>query len=178
MEKTQLFSVEQIKEINKKLAVQIARDYKGKNPIFVGVLNEVYIFMADLTRAVWQEGLDDFEIDFVGITSYGTNLSSSKKPKFTKELSLNIEGRHVIVVEDVIETGHTLYALVNSLKEKKPLSIKTVVLLAKKRDRDVEFTPEYVGAEVSSEFWVEGYGFDSGYKGRGRSEIVKYKPSK
>jgi len=167
-----LFKEEQIKRRVKELANEISKDYRSQKPILICVLNGSYIFFSDLTRALWNAKLEDFETDFVRILSYGGGKKSSGKPIMTKDLETNIEGKNVILVEDIIETGHTLKFLVDHLSESKPLSIKICSLLSKPL-RKVAIEPNYLGFEVNGDDWVEGYGLDTAQLGRGRGDIIK-----
>ena len=153
------------------LAAQIKVDYTNKEVVLAGVLKGSYIFLADLSRSLWQQGLKDFEVDFLGISSYGKDTESSKNPQITKDLSIDIRNRHVLIVEDIVDTGYSLEALRGLLGQRHPLSLKTVVLLSKTNRREIKVPVEYIGFEVSG--WVEGYGLDSDEKYRGRPNIVE-----
>lgn len=169
-----LISASEIKDAVERLAKKIASDFKGRDVVLVPVLNGSYLFAADLSRALWDEGLLNLEIDFIGISSYGSGTKSSDKPVFTKNLAVNIENKHVVIIEDIIETGQTLLLLKEYLISKNPAEIKICTLLSKPK-RKVELEPDYVGFEIDPDVWVEGYGLDTGFQGRGRSDIVKRK---
>jgi hypoxanthine phosphoribosyltransferase len=153
------------------LAKHIAADYQDKNVLLVGVLKGAYIFLADLSRALYQKGLTDHEIDFLGISSYGHDTESSKNPRITHDLTTDIRSRHVLLVEDIIDTGYSLDALHRLLSQRGPASLKTVVFLSKTARREVSVPIDYQGFEVDG--WVEGYGLDSAELHRGRSEVVE-----
>lgn len=153
------------------LAQQIAKDYGNKNIVLVGVLTGSFIFAADLLRGLWNEGLKDIEVDFVSISSYGSSKESSRSPILLKDLKVDISGKDVLVVEDIIDTGYTLQFLHEHLKNKNPRTLKTVTFLSKPSKKEVDFTPDYIGFEVDGSKWVEGYGLDGGKYGRGRPEV-------
>jgi len=135
--------------------------YRDKNPIFVGILKGSFVFMADLIRNL------DFplQIDFMAVSSYGNSSQSSGVVRILKDLDTNIEQRHVLIVEDIVDTGLTLSYLVSLLKKRSPLSLKIVTLLDKRAKRVVAIEPDYVGFCVEDKFLV-GYGLDYAEKYR------------
>ena len=151
-----LISEEQIQAKVKELAAQISKEYAGKDPVFVGVLKGVVIFFADLVRNV------DIpcEIDFMSIASY-SGTTSTGRTEIRKDLSVSIEGRHVIILEDIFDTGTSLSFTVNHLLNKKPASLKVCTFLDKpeRRRPGVTLKPDYVGYTIPNEF-VVGYGLD------------------
>ena len=151
-----LLTEEQVQAKVKELAQQLSKDYAGKDPVFVGVLKGVVIFFADLVRNV------DIpcEIDFMSISSYsGTN--STGRTEIRKDLSVDIKGRHVVILEDIFDTGTSLTFTVNHLLNKEPASLAVCTFLDKpeRRKPGVTLVPEYVGYTVPNEF-VVGYGLD------------------
>ena len=151
-----LLTEQQIQDKVKELAMRISEDYAGKNPIFVGVLKGVVMFFADIVRNV------DIpcEIDFMSLSSYsGTN--STSRTEIRKDLSVDIRGRHVVILEDIFDTGTSLTFTVNHLLNKQPASLKICTFLDKpeRRKPGVTLVPEYVGYTVPDEF-VVGYGLD------------------
>jgi len=156
-----LIKEEDIKKKIKELGKEINRDYKNKNPILIGVLKGAFIFMADLLR----ELEIPVEIDFLGISSYEGKRSSGIV-RITQDLSLNIEGRDVILIEDIIDTGRTIEYILKNLKTRNPSSIAVCTLLNKKESRIVEVPLTYVGFNIPSVF-VVGYGLD--YENRYRN---------
>jgi hypoxanthine phosphoribosyltransferase len=137
------------------LAAQINSDYADKCPVLIGVLKGAIFFMADLAR-----GLDiDLEMDFMAVSSYGLSTDSSGVVRILKDLDMNIEGRHVLVVEDVIDSGLTLKYLTKNLNSRKPQSLEIVTLLDKPGRRKTKLRCRYTGFEVGDEF-VVGYGLD------------------
>jgi hypoxanthine phosphoribosyltransferase len=150
-----LISEEQIQAKVKELAEQLSRDYRGKNPVLVGVLNGAFVFLADLTRRL------DLEctIDFVAWSSYGKDTSSSGIFRIMKDLETNVESRHVLIIEDIIDTGLTLHYLLDTIRARKPASVKVVALLDKPSRRRIEAKADYLGFQVPDAF-VVGYGLD------------------
>jgi hypoxanthine phosphoribosyltransferase len=137
------------------LGERITEDYRGKRPLLVGVLRGAVIVLGDLMRNI------DLpcEIDFIDISSYGTGTSSSGVVRILKDLEEDITDRHVLVVEDIIDTGLTLSYLLRSLQARKPASLEVCALLSKPSRRRVELEVKYLGFEVPDEF-VVGYGLD------------------
>jgi hypoxanthine phosphoribosyltransferase len=156
-----LFSKEVIDRRVRELAGQISRDYEGKEPLIVGVLNGAFIFMADLIRA-----LDiRCRVDFVRMASYGAGSVSSGEIRIGKDLETTIAGRDVLIVEDIIDTGLTLSRLVEILQGRQPASLKVCAFLDKRERRRVPFTADYVGFTIPDRF-VVGYGLDYNEKFR------------
>ncbi|HIF37238.1 MAG: hypoxanthine phosphoribosyltransferase [Methanobacteriota archaeon] len=165
-----LVSEEDIKKRVKELAEQINKDYKDKSPIFVGILNGCYVFMADLLREV----TIDTEVDFVKIRSYESD-SSTGTIKFRKDISADINNRHIIIVEDIIDSGFTINFLVNRLKGSGPKSVAVASILFKKEIAKIDFEVDYVGFEIPPEF-VVGYGLDYDEKYRNLKDVMVLEP--
>lgn len=161
----------QIQQRVHQLAQEIAIDYQDKEVLLIGVLKGSFIFLADLVRVLWTEGLTDVEVDFMGISSYSHDTESSQNPQITKDLGTDIQNRHVILVEDIVDTGYSLDALLRMLNERQPASLETVVLLSKPSRRQVDIPVKYIGFEIDG--WIEGYGLDTTEKNRGRPHIVE-----
>ncbi len=157
-----MISEDEIKARVKELARQIENDYKGKNPLFVGILKGAFIFLADLVREITAIPV---EIDFIATSSYGSSTVSTGVVKITKDLTEDITGRDVILVEDIVDTGLTLKYLYNLLLSRNPRSLEICVLLDKKERRKVEVPVKYRGFEVPDLFLV-GYGLDFAEKYR------------
>ena len=136
------------------LGETIARDYERLNPIVVGVLQGAFLFMADLVRAV----PIDLTTDFIGLSSYA-GPTSSGVVRLTADLSLPIDGRDVLIVEDIVDTGHTIEYLKRNLESRRPRSLKVCVLLDKIERRQVEVDLDYIGFTIPN-VYVVGYGFD------------------
>ena len=145
----------EIQEKVSEMGGRITEDYAGERLLLVGVLRGAVVVMGDLMRKI------DLpcEIDFMDISSYGSGTSSSGVVRILKDLEENINGRHVLVVEDIIDTGLTLSYLLRSLRARKPASLEICALLSKPSRRRVELDVKYLGFEVPDEF-VVGYGLD------------------
>ena len=150
-----LISEEEIKEKIKTLAKRLDNDYAGKNPLFVCVLKGSVFFTADLVRELTIPAF----LDFMSVSSYGAGTISTGELNIKKDLSENIENRHVIIVEDIIDTGNTLYKLKNLLLKRNPASIKIIALLDNPERRTAPMEADYVGFVIPDEF-VIGYGLD------------------
>jgi hypoxanthine phosphoribosyltransferase len=137
------------------LGREVARDYAGRTPVLVGVLKGAVVFLADLMRAI--DG--PVECDFIAVSSYGESTRSSGIVRLTKDLSASIEGRDVLVVEDIVDTGRTLAYLLRNLQTRQPRSLRVCTLLDKPSRRAVPVTLDYVGIAVPDRF-VVGYGLD------------------
>jgi hypoxanthine phosphoribosyltransferase len=168
-----LISETQIQQRIGELGAQIGKDYAGKTPIVVGLLKGSCIFIADLVRAIPLH----LTVDFMGISSYGVGTKSSGVVKITKDLEETIEGRHVIIAEDIIDTGLTLSYLLKVLKQRNPASIKVCTLLNKEARRLMPVEDVgYIGFEIDDHF-VVGYGLDYVQKFRNFPCIGILKPS-
>jgi len=139
------------------LGEEISRDYDGKDPLLVGVLKGAVVFLADLMRAVEIP----LACDFIAVSSYGASSRSSGVVKITADLSQSIVGRHVLLVEDIIDTGRTVAYLSRNLETRQPASLRICALLDKLERREVEVALDYVGFTIPNEF-VVGYGLDYG----------------
>jgi hypoxanthine phosphoribosyltransferase len=149
-----------------KLAAAITCDYRDKNPLLLGVLKGVFVFMSDLVRRL------DFplEVEFVRLSSYGSGQETSGNVKMVQGPESEIEGRHVLVVEDIIDTGVTLAFLLDYLKKKKPASLKLCALTDKPSRRRLPVKIDYLGLTVPDKFLV-GYGLDCDEKYRNLPDI-------
>jgi hypoxanthine phosphoribosyltransferase len=150
-----LFSREAIAARVKELAKQINHDYTGKELLVAGILKGAFVFLADLVRELEVT----LEVDFIRAASYGHGTTSSGQVRLTKDLDGHIVGRHVLIVEDILDTGLTLHALLQQLQSRGPASLKVCVLLNKPSRAQHLLKPDYVGFEVSDDF-VVGYGID------------------
>lgn len=150
-----LISEDELNKTVKTLGEQISRDYKGKDLLLVSVLKGSIVFMADLMRAI------DIpcKIDFMSVSSYGSGLKSSGVVRIIKDLDNNIEGKDVLIVEDILDSGKTLSYICEMLYARNPASIRICTLLDKPERREVEINADYIGKAVPNEF-VVGYGLD------------------
>lgn len=156
-----LLSEEQLKSKVKELGKKISEDYKGKDLVIVGVLKGSVVFMADLMREI----TIPCNIDFMAVSSYGNSTQTTGVVRILKDLDHTIEGKHVVIVEDIIDSGVTLTYLLNYLKGRNPSSLEIVCLLNKQERRKVELSAKYIGFEVP-DFFLVGYGLDFAEKYR------------
>ncbi|MFZ5518757.1 MAG: hypoxanthine phosphoribosyltransferase [Candidatus Zhuqueibacterota bacterium] len=162
----ELISEEQIKRRVKELARQLSDEYRGKCPILIGVLNGAFIFLSDLIR----EMDIDSEVDFVKISSYGGGKVSSGQIKAKKQFDSHVDGRHVIIVEDIADSGRSIQFLERMFSETTPASLKFVSLLLKEDNAVVDFKLDYIGFNIPTKF-VVGYGLDYDQKFRNLKSI-------
>jgi len=156
-----------IKARLKSLANDIKREMKGNEEIIaIGILKGSFIFFADLVRELG----NNIKIDFVVVSSYFDKMESSQNIVFKKDIETDIEGKNVLLIDDIIDTGRTLKALVEYFKKKNPKNLKTCVLLDKKERREVNYDADFVGFEIPDKF-VVGYGLDWGEEGRTLKDI-------
>jgi len=139
----------------KELGKQIANDYAGKDLVLVGVLKGAYAFYADLARAI----RIPMRVDFLIVTSYGSQSKTSGKVKVITELTEDIKGKEVVLVEDIVDSGLTVQYLIKALSKHKPKSIKVCTLLSKPERRTIEVPLEYIGFKIPNKY-VVGYGLD------------------
>lgn len=166
-----LLSEEEIAEKVQEIGAQITKDYQDKNLLMVSVLKGSVVFMADLMRAVDCHA----RIDFMSVSSYGNGTKTSGVVKIVKDLDLNLEGYDLLLVEDILDSGKTLYYLREILKERNPSSIRIATLLNKPARREADIVPDYSCFEVPDEF-VVGYGLDFAEKYRNLPYIGVLKP--
>ena len=151
----QLLSAERIQTRIAEMGASIARDYAGKNPLLIVVLKGACIFASDLMRATDIP----LAIEFMAISSYGASMRTSGEVRIIKDLDVPVEGRNILVVEDIVDTGLTLSYLLSSLHRRGASSVKLAALLDKRERREVEVAIDYLGFEIPDEF-VVGYGLD------------------
>ncbi len=166
-----LLSEEQIKARVQEMGDQLYDQFKDRNPMFVGVLNGCFIFMADLVRATQLKS----EVEFIGLSSYKNATKSSGVVQITRDLQRDISGRDIIIVEDILDSGNTLAFLKNYLMTKGAASITIATLLDKPARREKPITADYAGFEVPDEF-VVGYGLDYCQQYRNMPYIGVLKP--
>ncbi|MFI3163308.1 MAG: hypoxanthine phosphoribosyltransferase [Bacillota bacterium] len=150
-----LLSQEVIEKRIEEIAAELDKEYDGKMPLVICILKGSYMFFAKLSQCMKTK----HNVDFMTISSYGSGTESSGKVKMMKDAEKNIEGRDVIIVEDIIDSGNTMSFLKNLFMERNPKSVKLVTLLDKPSRREVEITPDYCGFEVP-DYFVVGYGLD------------------
>lgn len=164
-----LFSEEMLKKRVAELGKEISRDYEGKNPVLVSVLKGTMYFIADLTRS-----MDiPLQIDFMSIGVYPGVSKNTGIVRINKDLDINIEGRHVLMIEDIINTGLTMGYLVQNMEARKPASIKVCTLLNNSSKRLMHIPLEYIGFEIPDMLLV-GYGIDRDQNFRHLPYIARY----
>ncbi|MFQ5823318.1 MAG: hypoxanthine phosphoribosyltransferase [bacterium] len=156
-----LLSEQQIKKKVKELGRQISNDYRGKCPILIGVLNGSFIFCADLFREIDI----DCEVDFIKISSYGEAMETSSVVKLLKDIDAHLKGRHVLVVEDIVDSGYSVQFLKHRINKTNPKSLNFVSLLVKEDGAKVPYDIQYIGFKIPNRF-VVGYGLDYAQKFR------------
>ncbi len=166
-----LYSKQDLENTVSRLGKEITEDYKGKTPVMVAVLKGAFIFMADLVRAIEIP----CTVDFMVVSSYGKGMTTSGSVKIIKDLDTNIEGKDVIIVEDILDSGVTLSNLIAVLKQRNPASIRICTLFDKPARHKVDIKVDYNGLEVPDEFIV-GYGLDYAEIYRNYPEISVLKP--
>ncbi|HEX2961669.1 MAG: hypoxanthine phosphoribosyltransferase [Ignavibacteria bacterium] len=157
---------EQLQARIKELGEEITREYESKVPVFIGLLNGSFLFMADLIKNVAL----DCEIDFIRLSSYGDAKISSGSVKMVKDLNCDIEGRDVVVVEDIVDTGLSINYIERLMENHKPASVKIVSLLLKPESLKYDAKIDYIGFKIPSKF-VVGYGLDYAQKYRNLRSI-------
>jgi len=166
-----ILSEEQIRERVSEIGAQLSRDYEGRSVLLVAVLRGAALFVADLARAITVP----VELDFMAVSSYGSSTKSSGVVRILKDLDETIEGRDVIVVEDILDTGLTLKYLLKNLASRKPASLEVITLLSKEGKQRVPISCKYVGFAIPDEF-VVGYGLDFAERYRNLPYIGILKP--
>lgn len=152
---------EQIQTRVAELGEQIRNDYEGKSLHVICVLNGAFLFMADLVRAIDLP----LTVDFLSVSSYGSGQESSGEVKLVKDLDQSLQGRHVLLVEDIVDTGLTMRYLLQYLEGRAPLSVKVASLLSKPARRRVEVPVDYLGFEIKDAY-IYGYGLDVAHRYR------------
>ncbi len=166
-----MFDEKALKDKCQEMGQQLAKDYAGKDLLVVGILKGSVMFFADLTR-----NIDiPLNIDFMVASSYGNGTETSGKVNIKKDLSVDIKGRHVLLVEDIIDSGVTMSQLMELLRQREPASLKLCALLSKPSRRQVDVKIDYCGFEIPDEF-VVGYGLDYAEKYRNLPVIGVLKP--
>ncbi len=167
-----LLSEQQIENRIKELGQQITNDYEKKAPLLIGVLKGAFIYMADLARAISLP----IEFDFMAVSSYGNATKTSGVVRIVKDLDIDLSGRDVIVVEDIIDSGLTLNYLRKNLESRGPTSLEVCALLVRSGRQVGELGLKYVGFEIPPDF-VIGYGLDVAEKYRNLPDLWSYDPS-
>jgi hypoxanthine phosphoribosyltransferase len=167
---TQYLSRHEIDATIQQVAERINRDYEGEQLVLVGVLKGAFVFMADLARHL----TIDFDVEFVRLSSYGKARESSGTVTILKDISADIRGKHVLIVEEIIDSGRTLKFLFERLRSSGPKSVEIVTLLDKESKRVVDVPVKYVGRKIDDQFLI-GYGLDLEEKCRNLPDIYYLK---
>jgi hypoxanthine phosphoribosyltransferase len=162
-----LFSRQEIRKVVKRIGAAISRDYRGEEVVCVCILKGSFIFTSDLVREIKLPTT----VDFIRVSSYGTGMSSKGEVTITKDLEMDISGKNVLVIEDIVDSGLTLKWIRDSLLARNPKSLKIVCLLDKKARRKVDVPCDYVGLTIEDGFIV-GYGIDYAEQYRNLPEIL------
>lgn len=166
-----LYDAQQISDKVKELGETLSKDFSGRNPLVICVLKGAFIFMADLVKEI----TEPLELDFMAVSSYGQSTKSSGVVKIIKDLDVSVEGRDVLIVEDIIDSGLTLSYLIDVLERRNAKSVTVVTLFDKPARRTVELEADYKGFTLPDEF-VVGYGLDFAEKYRNLPYIGILKP--
>jgi hypoxanthine phosphoribosyltransferase len=160
------FGRKEIEATVSRLAAEISSDYHDKHPVLIGVLKGAFVFLADLVRLL------DFplEVEFIGLSSYGEGRESSGKIRVVQGLGSEVKGRHVLIIEDIVDSGLTTTFLIDYLRKKKPTSIRVCALTSKPSRQKLPVTISYLGFVVPDKFLV-GYGLDSDEEFRNLPDI-------
>jgi hypoxanthine phosphoribosyltransferase len=164
-----LVGAEQIRERISEMGKEIAADFAGKDPLLVAVLKGAFIFMADLSRAIDIP----LEVDFMAVSSYGASTRSSGVVRIVKDLDIDLAGRHVIIVEDIIDSGLTLRYLRKTLQAREPASLDVCALFVREGNNQVELDLRYVGFNIPPAFAI-GYGLDVAERYRNLPDVRSY----
>ena len=165
-----LVSSEELRRRVAELGAQISEEYAGRDLVMVGVLKGAVLFLADLMRSITVP----CEIDFMAVSSYGSQTDSSGVVRILKDLDAPIEDRHVLIVEDIVDSGLTLQYLMRSLDARNPASLEVCALLTKPDRLRVDLSPRYVGFEIANRFAV-GYGLDHAQQYRNLEYVAALK---
>ncbi len=166
-----LYPQETLQKKVQELGAAISRDYEGRNPLVICVLKGAFIFMADLSKNI----SIPIELDFMAVSSYGNSTRSSGEVRIVKDLDVSVEGRDVLIVEDIIDSGLTLSYLIDVLERRNALSVNVVALFDKPGRRTVDLNADYTGFTIPDAF-VVGYGLDYAEKYRNLPYVGVLKP--
>jgi hypoxanthine phosphoribosyltransferase len=166
-----LYSQEVLQQKVQELGAMLSREYEGRNPLVICVLKGAFIFMADLSKNI----TIPIELDFMAVSSYGNSTRSSGEVKIIKDLDASVEGRDVLIVEDIIDSGLTLSYLIDVLERRNALSVNVVALFDKPGRRSVDLNADYTGFTIPDAF-VVGYGLDYSEKYRNLPYVGVLKP--
>lgn len=166
-----LYTEQQVRDRVAEMAAQIDADYAGRDVLLVGVLNGALMIMADLSRAMTSH----CSMDWMAVSSYGSGTRSSGVVRFIKDLTVDIAGKHVLVVEDIIDTGLTLSWLVGNLQSRGPASLEVCAMFRKPEAATIDVPVKYIGFDIPNEF-VVGYGLDFAQRYRNLVDVATLAP--
>jgi len=168
---TVLISSEQIQKRLEELASEISKKYNGHKLLVVGILKGAFKLTADLTSELHKQGLTDLEISFIAIKSYPDGTKAKYEPRIVQDMDLSPEGRSVLLVDDVLDTGRSLQVVHKLIESKKAKSVESFALVDKPERRQVNYKADYVGFTLA-DIWLQGYGMDTVEVGRADSNII------
>lgn len=162
----------------KEVAREVAKDYKNKDLLVVGVLKGAFKLVSDFTYDLHELGINHLHVSFIALKSYPKGTVAQRKSKLVKDIDINPKDRHVLLVDDILDTGKSLSLVTNLIKNRGAKSVKSFVLLDKPERREVNFNADYTGIKIPN-IWVQGYGMDTDEVGRAEPNIIigpyKYK---
>jgi hypoxanthine phosphoribosyltransferase len=160
-----------IQERIKELSAEIAEKYKGKRLLIVGVLKGAFKIMSDLTSELHKQGLTDLEISFITMKSYPDGTKAKYEPRIVQDMDISSEGRPVLLVDDVLDTGRSLEIVDKLIKSRGAVSVESFALVDKPERRQIDYKANYVGFTIPN-IWLQGYGMDTAELGRGEPNII------
>lgn len=167
-----IVSYDQIQSRLKELAAQIAKKYKGKNLLIVGIMKGALTTMADLTRYLHTAGLDDQEWSMLTISMYKNGTEAEQEPRLLQDMDISPQGRHVLLVDEIFDKGKSLKLAYDLISSRNPASVETLVTVEKDGMSEVDFKPDIIAFPKAPKVWMEGDGMDTNQKGRGNPNIV------
>lgn len=167
-----IISAEEVEMRLEELVTLLASEFKNKNVLIVGLLTGAAWFTIDFLKLLHMHGVTDYELTFMKVSSYREGTTATYNPRIEYDISIDPKGRHVILIDDIVDTGKTLSAVTALLESKDIVSVKSIVLLDKPSRREVSYKPDHRGFEIP-DIWVQGYGMDSDGYGRGDPHIRK-----
>lgn len=166
-----LISRQQIQKKLQEITLEISKKYKGQRLIIVGVLKGAFKLVADLTSELHQQGLTDLEISFITLKSYPDGTKAKYEPQIVQDMDINPEGRSVLLVDDVLDTGRSLQVVHRLIESRKAKSVESLALVDKPDRRQVNYKANYVGFTIP-DIWIQGFGMDTGEIGRADPNII------
>jgi hypoxanthine phosphoribosyltransferase len=160
-----------IQERIKELSAEIAEKYKGRQLLIVGVLKGAFKIVADLTSELHRQGVTDLEISFITMKSYPDGTKAKYEPRIVQDMDISSEGRPVLLVDDVLDTGRSLAVVHKLIKSRGAISVESFALVDKPERRQVDYKADYVGFTIPN-IWLQGYGMDTAEFGRAEPNII------